>query len=75
MNYHTGLSFPFDRHTWTPMAVHQPTCKYPLQFLCDFANAVLDDKTGNLLEYRHLLKHPKYKRKFVASCLAKKFGT
>jgi hypothetical protein len=25
--------------------------KYPLQFLCDFANAVLDDKTGNLLEY------------------------
>jgi hypothetical protein len=36
--------------------------KYPLQFLCDFANAVLDDKTGNLLEYRHLLKHPKYKK-------------
>ncbi len=35
--------------------------KYPLQFLCDFANAVLDDKTDNLLEYRHLLKHPKYK--------------
>ncbi len=35
--------------------------KYPLQFLCDFANAVLDDKTGNLLEYQHLLKHPKYK--------------
>jgi hypothetical protein len=35
--------------------------KYPLQFLCDFASAVLDDKTSNLLEYRHLLKHPKYK--------------
>jgi hypothetical protein len=35
--------------------------KYPLQFLSDFANAVLDDKTGNLLEYWHLLKHPKYK--------------
>jgi hypothetical protein len=35
--------------------------KYPLQFLCDFASAVLDDKTGNLLKYRHLLKHPKYK--------------
>ncbi len=35
--------------------------KYPLQFLCDFVSAVLDDKTGNLLEYRHLLKHPKYK--------------
>jgi hypothetical protein len=24
--------------------------KYPLQFLCDFANAVLDDKTGDLME-------------------------
>jgi hypothetical protein len=35
--------------------------RYPLQFLCNFANAVLDDETGNLLEYRHLLKHPKYK--------------
>ncbi len=35
--------------------------RYPLQFLCDFANAVLDDETGNLLEYQHLLKHPKYK--------------
>jgi len=35
--------------------------KYPLQFLCDFVSAVLNDKTGNLLEYHHLLKHPKYK--------------
>jgi hypothetical protein len=35
--------------------------KYSLQFLCDFANAVLDDKTIDLLEYQHLLKHPKYK--------------
>ena len=35
--------------------------KYPLQFLCDFAYAVLDDDTGDLLEYRHLIKHPKYK--------------
>ncbi len=34
---------------------------FPLQFLCDFAYAVLDDKIGDLLEYRHLLKHPKYK--------------
>ncbi len=36
-------------------------CKYLLQFLCDFAYLVLDDETGNLLEYWHLLKHPKYK--------------
>ncbi len=35
--------------------------KYPLQFLCDFVSAVLNDETGNLLEYHHLLKHPKYK--------------
>jgi hypothetical protein len=36
-------------------------CNYHLQFLCDFAYAVLDNETGDLLEYRHLLKHPKYK--------------
>jgi hypothetical protein len=36
-------------------------CKYPLQFLCDFANAVLDDDTGDLLEYHHLIKYPKHK--------------
>jgi hypothetical protein len=41
--------------------------KYPLQFLCDFANAVLDDKTGNLLEHQHLLKHPKYKEVWCKS--------
>jgi hypothetical protein len=35
--------------------------KFPLQFLCDFASAVLDNKTGDLLEYCHLLKHSKYK--------------
>ncbi len=35
--------------------------KYPLQFLCNLAYAVLDDETGDLLEYRHLIKHPKYK--------------
>ena len=33
--------------------------KYPLQFLFDLAYAVLDDKTGDLLEYHHLMKHPK----------------
>jgi hypothetical protein len=35
--------------------------KFPLEFLCDFASALLDDETGDLLEYCHLLKHPKYK--------------
>jgi hypothetical protein len=44
--------------------------KYPLQFLCDWAAAVLDDETGDLLEYRHLLKHPKYQ-----DVWSKSFGT
>ena len=34
---------------------------YPLQFLCDLANAVLDGDTGEMLEYRHLITRPKYK--------------
>jgi hypothetical protein len=33
--------------------------KYPLQFLCNLAYAVLDNETGDLLEYHHLMKHPK----------------
>jgi len=37
------------------------TCRYPVTFIRDFASAVLDKKTGDLLEYRHLLNHPKYK--------------
>ena len=32
--------------------------KYPLAFLCELANAVLDGETGELLEYRHLIKKP-----------------
>ncbi len=35
--------------------------KFPIQFLCGFASAILDDETGDLLEYQHLLNHPKYK--------------
>jgi hypothetical protein len=44
--------------------------RYPLQFLCDLAYAVLDDEIGDLLEYRHLMKHPKYKDTWLES-----FGT
>jgi hypothetical protein len=44
--------------------------KYPLQFLCDLTYAVLDAETGNLLEYHHLMKHPKYKDVWTKS-----FGT
>ncbi len=49
-----GLSKPFKPQ-------QAASRKFPLQFLCNFAYAVLDDETGDLLEYRHLLKHPKYK--------------
>ena len=34
--------------------------QHPLKFLCDLAYAVLDDEAGDLLEYHHLMKHPKY---------------
>jgi hypothetical protein len=53
-----------------PTAKQAASRKYPLQFLCDLAHAVLDNETGNLLEYRHLIKHPKYKDVWTKS-----FGT
>ena len=34
---------------------------FKLEFLTDFAGSVLDAETGELLEYRHLIKRPKYK--------------
>ena len=49
---------------------HAAARRYPLQFLCDFALAVLDEEIGDLLEYRHLLKHPKYR-----DIWSKSFGT
>jgi hypothetical protein len=44
--------------------------KFPLKFLCDLAYAILDEETGDLLEYPHLMKHPKYKDTWLKS-----FGT
>ena len=35
--------------------------KFPLAFLAEMAGAVLDSATGELLEYRHLLKNPAYR--------------
>ena len=37
------------------------TRKFPKRFLSEIAAAVLDGHTGELLEYRHLMKIPKYK--------------
>ena len=46
----------------TPFTPQQAALQtFPLQFLCDLAYAVLNNDTGNLLEYCHLIKHPKYK--------------
>ena len=33
-----------------------------MKFLADFAGAVLDDETGELLKYLHLIKRSKYKK-------------
>ena len=35
--------------------------KFPKKFFSEMAAAVLDGNTGELLEYRHLMKNPKYK--------------
>ena len=45
-----------------PSAKQASARSYPLQFLADFAGAVLDDDTGELLEYRHLIQRPQYKK-------------
>ena len=39
----------------------EPFTSNRLRSLIDWAQPVLDNKTGDLLEYRHLMKHPKYK--------------
>ena len=50
-----------------PSAQQASARKYPLQFLCDWAHSILDDDTGDLLEYRHLMKHPTYKDTWTKS--------
>ncbi len=35
-------------------------CKFPMQLLCDMANAIMNTN-GELLQYRHLMAHPEYK--------------
>ena len=38
--------------------------KFPSRFFTEYANAVLDEQTGELLEYRHLIKHPRHKKEW-----------
>ncbi len=55
----------------SPFTAQQAASRcYPLQFLHDTAATILDEDTGELLEYRHLMKHPKYKDLWMKS-----FGT
>ncbi len=53
------MDIPFQTQPFTNKQA--TTRKFPLQFLCNFASAILDNETGDLLEYCHLLKHLKYK--------------
>ena len=55
------------RLKWLTLAQQAAGRWYPLQFLCDFANAVLDGETGELLEYRHLIQCPKYREAWSTS--------
>ena len=36
--------------------------KYLLQLFCEIAGAVLDEETGDCLEYHHLVKHPNHQK-------------
>jgi hypothetical protein len=53
------MEIPGYKAAFTPQQAASGT--FPLQFLCDFAYAVLDDDTRDLLKYCHLIQHPKYK--------------
>ena len=41
--------------------------KFLLQFLCNFAKAVIDDEMGEIMEYRDLLKNPKHRERWQGS--------
>ncbi len=59
------MEIPGHREPFTP--AQAALRKYPLQFLRDFANAILDKDTGDLLECCHLIKHPKYRNTWSQS--------
>jgi hypothetical protein len=62
------MEIPGYKATFT--ARQAASIQYPLQFLCSPLYSVLVDETGDLLEYQHLMKHPKYKDMWTKS-----FGT
>ena len=38
-----------------------------MNLICEWANSVIDRETGELLEYRHLIKRPKYNEEWGRS--------
>jgi hypothetical protein len=47
--------------TSIPLEAKNLVCRrFPLAMMCEMAGAVLDPKTGELMEYRHLVAKPKY---------------
>ena len=49
------------------MAKNASARKFPLQFIRDYAAAVLDHETGEMLEYHHPIGRPKYKKDWGVS--------
>ena len=46
---------------------HLAARRFPMNIICKWANPVIDGETGKLLEYRHLIKRPKYRKKWAIS--------
>ena len=67
-----GRKFPFEAlKALNHSAIDKETGE--LAMFEQVANAVMDRKTGQLLEYRQLLKHPEYKKPWLTSS-ANEFG-
>jgi hypothetical protein len=60
------MEFPGITTTFTNTVTPQMAAsrKYPMQLLCDYANAAINNKTGEIMEYQHLLKDPKHRERW-----------
>ena len=45
--------------------------RFLMNFICEWANSVIDRETGGLFEYSYLIKHPKYKEEWGISFVNK----
>jgi hypothetical protein len=53
--------------TTTITAKNTASRKYAQQFITNWANAVIDKETGELMEYKHLLKDPRHRERWQKS--------